>query len=103
MTTKATRRTLIMGAAVFPALSLPAVAASAGAADADPIFAAIAIWDEYIGTQDALGTTVPTTRAGAVALIGLVVDEQDLSRGCLDAEDCQLVLGSLPKAIPNLA
>jgi hypothetical protein len=124
MTTQTTRRAALVGAAVLPAMSLPAIAGI------DPVFAAVERFDaceaelsrickaeplgadgkvardtpeydawaeeqatanhEWGDAEDVVFTTVPTTAAGALALLKCYIRD----RGW-EAEDGHLLLDSL--------
>jgi hypothetical protein len=50
--------------------------------------------------RNAMLQTVPTTRAGALALIAAVTSGDYVAKGDIDAEDALILLGTLAKAVP---
>ena len=128
MTSKTTRRAILAGAAVLPALAIPAAASSA-----DPAYSAIerykafdveatafseqepelqspehpawevkreADMDKFNALRDAMLQTVPTTRAGATALI-IAASTHYAGDGYIDSEDAMILLDTLAKAVQS--
>ncbi len=50
--------------------------------------------------RNAMLQTVPTTRAGALALIAVATSGDYVAKGDIDAEDALILLGTLAKAVP---
>jgi hypothetical protein len=118
--TTTSRRAVLAGAAILPAISLPALATS------DPSFEAVKryrtakedleaqmdkvsseeyveLYNEYASAGDAVLAAIPTTRAGAIALITLMLEHRHEEFPAEEGERERTVLGNLRAAIPNLA